>query len=59
MGDLTTLANVRGYMRREFDEPAYTRYDVELTRTMRTPFRSSSRGESSCPRKTPVTTSTS
>lgn len=32
MGDLTTLANVRQYLRGDFLDPAYTVFDVELAR---------------------------
>jgi hypothetical protein len=34
-GDLTTLANVKGYLRREFADPAYGTFDVELSRLIR------------------------
>lgn len=32
MGDLTTLANVKSYLRREFSDPSYGSQDVELAR---------------------------
>jgi len=34
-GDLTTLANVKSYMRREFSDPAYGTFDAELSRTIK------------------------